>query len=291
MAEEFDGDWLELREPFDAAARDEGLARLLASRLPKQRPHLLDLGAGTGSLTRWLGHYIRRPHGWTLADSDPELMERAFDDTADAAEEMGWRATFPSKRTLLVHTPHGAWRIEGVLTDLGRAPAGLPLANVHAVTCSALCDLVSAAWVERIAAALAARRLPFYAALNVSGRERWVPPHPGDALVARGFGRDQRRDKGFGGPALGTAAPGAIAAAFSARGYAVHRAASPWVIHRREGEMAGELAMGHAAAAALHERRERRKVLDWQEDRLDQAADGRLAVTVPHEDVLCLPPG
>ena len=39
-----------------------------------------------------------------------------------------------------------------------------------------------------------------------------------------------------------------------------------------------------------HERREQRKVLDWREDRLDQAADGRLAVTVPHEDVLCLPP-
>ena len=291
MSEGFDGDWLELREPHDAAARDEGLARLLAQRLPAQRPHLLDLGAGTGSLTRWLGHYIRRPHAWTLADSDPVLMERAFDDTADAAEAMGWRATFPSKKTLLVHTPHGAWRIEGVLTDLARAPAGLPLANVHAVTCSALCDLVSAGWVERLAAALAARRLPFYAALNVSGRERWVPPHPGDAIVARGFGRDQRRDKGFGGPALGAAAPAAIAVAFASQGYAVHRAPSPWVIHRREGEMAGELALGHARAAAQHERRDGRKILDWQEDRLDQAAEGRLAVTVPHEDVLCLPPG
>lgn len=290
MAEGFDGDWLELREPFDAAARDEGLARLLAQHLPAQRPHLLDLGAGTGSLTRWLGHYIRRPHGWTLADADPALMERAFDETADAAGAMGWRATFPSKRTLLVHTPHGAWRIEGVLTDLARAPDGLPLAAVHAVTCSALCDLVSEAWVGRLAAALAARRLPFYAALNVSGRERFIPPHPHDALVARGFGRDQRRDKGFGGPALGAAAPAAIAAAFAAQGYAVHRAPSPWVIHRRAGEMAGELALGHARAAALHERRERARILDWQEDRLDQAAALRLAVTVPHEDVLCLPP-
>jgi hypothetical protein len=165
------------------------------------------------------------------------------------------------------------------------------LASVHAVTCSALCDLVSAGWVERLAAALAARRLPFYAALNVSGRERWVPPHPGDAIVARGFGRDQRRDKGFGGPALGAAAPAAIAGAFAAHGYQVHRAPSPWLIHRRAGEMAGELALGHAAAALAHERRERRRILAWQEDRLDQAAEGRLAVTVPHEDVLCLPPG
>lgn len=290
MAESFDADWLALREAFDAEARDEGLARLLASRLPAQRPHLLDLGAGTGSLTRWLGHYIRRPHSWTLADADPVLMERAFDDTADAAEAIGWRATFPGKETLLVHTPHGAWRIEGVLTDLASAPAGLPLGAVHAVTCSALCDIVSGGWLERLAAALAARRLPFYAALNVSGRERFTPPHPADALVARGFARDQRREKGFGGIALGAAAPAAIAATFAAHGYAVHRAPSPWVIHRRDGEMAGMLADGHAEAALRHERREWRKIEDWREARIAQAEQQRLAAHVAHEDVLCLPP-
>jgi hypothetical protein len=47
MAESFDGDWLDLREPFDAAARDPGLATRLAAALPA-RPRILDLGAGTG---------------------------------------------------------------------------------------------------------------------------------------------------------------------------------------------------------------------------------------------------
>jgi hypothetical protein len=48
MAESFDGDWLDLREPHDAAARDSALAEMLAASLPA-RPRLLDLAAGTGS--------------------------------------------------------------------------------------------------------------------------------------------------------------------------------------------------------------------------------------------------
>ena len=36
-----------------------------------------------------------------------------------------------------------------MLTNLADAPDGLPLENVDAVTCSALCDLVSEAWLTR----------------------------------------------------------------------------------------------------------------------------------------------
>lgn len=289
MAESFSGDWLDLREGFDAAARAPELAEALAAHLTAPRPHLLDLGAGTGSLTRWLAHFIRRPQSWTLADADPALMARAFDTMGDAAEAMGWAATWPGKKALLVHAPTGAWRIEGILVDLAQAPAGLPLDKADAVTCTALCDLVSEGWVEALADALSRRRLPFYSALNVAGRDRFLPPHPGDAWVARGFARDQGRDKGFGGRALGAAAPAAIARAFAARGYRVLRAPSPWRIPRREGEMAGELAQGHAEAALRHAGRDAPRVLAWREARLGQAAEGRLSVTVPHEDLLCLP--
>jgi SAM-dependent methyltransferase len=288
MPESFDGDWLSLREPFDAGARDPGLAERLAAALPA-RPTLLDLGSGTGSLTRWLGHFVGRPQAWILADADAELMARAFGETEEAALGIGWRATWPGKRTLLVHSPRGAWRIEGVVTDLAEAPQGLPLAKVDAVVCSALCDLVSEDWLVRVAAACAAKRLPFYAALNVTGRERFSPPWPGDALVARGFGRDQRRAKGFGGVALGAEAPAAIAQAFAAHGYEVHSAPSPWRIPRQAREMAAELAAGHAAAALAHERREAWRIEAWREARLAQAEAGRLSVTVPHRDVLCLP--
>jgi SAM-dependent methyltransferase len=289
MSEDFDGDWLDLREPYDAAARDAGLAETLSRALPA-RPRILDLGAGTGALLRWLGHWIGRAQAWTLVDADEALIARAFETIADRAESVGWRVTWPGRKTLLVHSPAGAWRVEGLLADLGEAPDNLPLGQADAVVSSALCDLVSASWVERMADACAARRLLFYAALNVTGRDRLHPPHAADALVARGFRRDQARDKGFGGAALGPAAPSALRAAFEARGYAVHMAPSDWTIDRRDRAMAGELALGRARAAMAHERRAARRIAQWLAARSAQADEGRLAVRIGHRDVLALPP-
>lgn len=289
MTEQFEGDWLDLREPFDAAARDIRLPILLADQLPA-RPRILDLGAGTGSLLRWLGHFIGRAQAWTLVDADSALIDRAFGTIAERAVEQGWAATWPNRRTLLAHAPGGAWRVEGLVDDLREAPDNLPLDQMDAVVNTALCDLVSADWVFRIAAGCAEHALPFYAALNVTGRERFMPGHPTDALVARGFARDQLREKGFSGLALGAKAPAVIEAAFLAHGYTVHRAPSDWVIARRNPEMAAELADGHARAALAHERRGRTRIINWMVDRRAQAGLQRLSVRVGHQDVLCLPP-
>ena len=290
MTESFDGDWLDLREPFDAAARDPGLAVHLSRLLPA-RPRILDLGAGTGSLLRWLGHFIGRAQAWTLVDADPELIERAFDTIADRAEAAGWGVTFPGRRTLLVHSPKGAWRVEGLVADLAEAPDNLPLHAFDAVVNTALCDLVSREWIERMAAACAARGLPFYSALNVTGRERFSPSRRGDALVARGFARDQRRDKGFAGIALGPRAPAAIAEAFEAEGYDVMRAPSDWVIPRSASLMLTEMLQGHAAAASRWERRFDTEIGRWLLDRMAQARDLRLSARVGHADLLCLKRG
>ena len=289
MRESFEGDWLDLREEHDALARDPDLGAQLAAMLPA-RPRLLDLGSGTGSLIRWLGPIIDRAQAWTMVDADPELMARAFDTMADTAEVLGLSATFPGKKTLLVHTPGGAWRIEGLLADLADAPEGLPLDRVDAVVCSALCDLVSRGWVERIAEACAARSLPFYAALNVTGRDRFTPPHRGDAVVSRGFRRDQRRNKGFGGAALGPDAVAALAGAFAARGYTVLRAPSDWRIDRQDSAFAAEIVTGHAGAALPWERRHGKAILAWAEARRAQLLAGRLSVTIGHQDLLALPP-
>ena len=297
MSEAFDLDWLDLREPFDAAARSDELARRLLARLPA-RPRFLDLGAGTGSLLRFLAPRLGRAQVWTLVDADRELLEAAYDSIADRAESVGYKVAFPNRRTLLVHAPGGAWRVETLVADLAEAPRNLPLANADAVVCSALCDLVSRPWLERLAAAL---RVPFYAALCVTGRDRFIPPHPADPVVAAGFRRDQARDKGFGGMALGPRAPAAIAAAFGARGFEVASASSDWVVRGRGLEplpgmnqaasrFLSELAMGHAEAAQRQDRKAGPRIAAWLEDRLDQAAGRRLQARIGHRDVLALPP-
>ncbi len=288
MTEAFDGDWLELREPFDAAARNFALAERLAALLPA-RPRLMDLGAGTGSLFRWLAPLINRAQAWTLVDADSSLIERAFDTIADRADAIGLAVTMPNKKVMLVHAPGGAWRIEALIADLREAPANLPLVNADAVVNTALCDLVSEAWVRRMAAGIAARKIPFYAALNVTGREVFSPPHPADAIVARGFARDQARDKGFAGRALGKAAPAAIAAAFAGHGYSVETAPSDWRIPRQASLMASELAQGHAMAAWRVEKRGRARIEAWDEARQAEAEDGRLSARIGHRDVLAIP--
>ncbi|RAI57881.1 class I SAM-dependent methyltransferase [Roseicella frigidaeris] len=297
MAEEFALDWLDLREPFDAAARSETLAARLLALLPA-RPRFIDLGAGTGSLLRWLAPRLGRAQVWTLVDSSRDMAEAAFDTIADRADQIGFPVTAPNRRTLLVHAPGGAWRIETLITDLAEAPDNLPLANADAVVSSALCDLVSRPWLERMAAAL---RLPFYAALCVEGRERFAPPHPADAPVAAGFRRDQARDKGFGGAALGPRAPAAIAEIFAARGFTVERAPSDWEVRQRgpvlhpalranADALLSELVQGHAEAAARQDPRGLRRIQSWTAARLAQVEAGRLSARIAHHDLLALPP-
>ena len=285
MTESFDADWLELREPHDARARSIALALRLSAALPA-RPRLLDLGAGTGSLFRWLAPILNRPQAWTLVDADVTLIEFAFDTIADRAVSVGFEVSAPNKRTLLVHTPSGAWRVEGLVRDLYDAPDGLPLDKADAVVCTALCDIVSRPWVENMAAGL---NLPFYSALNVVGDARFLPPHPSDGIIARGFRRDQRRDKGFGGPSLGPDATRAMAAAFRAEGFEVATAPSPWRIGAAETRMLTEFASGHASAALRHTPRGRAAVQAWATARTAQARRGRLRALVGHADLLALP--
>ncbi|MBB5693672.1 methyltransferase domain-containing protein [Muricoccus pecuniae] len=285
MTESFDADWLELREPFDARARSPMLAQALSAALPA-RPRLLDLGAGTGSLFRWLAPILNRPQAWTLVDADVTLIEFAFDTIAMRAAAVGLEVSAPNKRTLLVHTPAGAWRVEGLVMDLADAPRGLPLGRADGVVCSALLDLVSRRWVSRMAAGL---RLPFLAALNVEGDARFLPPHPADGIVARGFRRDQIRDKGFEGPALGGAATRVAAAAFRANGFSVTTAPSPWRIGTGETRMLSELARGHAAAAAGQMPRSAAAITAWLTAREARARRGALRAMVGHGDLLALP--
>ncbi len=116
VTEHFDADWLTLREPFDHAARSVALARRLADRLPA-RPRLLDLGAGTGSLFRFLAPIIGRGQDWILMDADAALLEDAFGRTAAWARRHGFAATAPND-ALLVSTPRGLWRMQAVRRDL-----------------------------------------------------------------------------------------------------------------------------------------------------------------------------
>jgi SAM-dependent methyltransferase len=278
VIEAFDADWLTLREPFDQAARSAALARRLSERLP-QRPRIVDLGAGTGSMFRFLAPIIGRRQDWLLIDADAALLDEAFGRVSAWARRRGYPATSAGEE-LLVSTPAGLWRIEVRTADMAHADdSGGSLLHgwtCDAVVCSALLDLVSASWLERLFDRV---RVAFFATLSVDGRDTWLPRDASDARVRAGFRRDQFRDKGF-GYALGPTAPAFALRALAERGYVTASAPSDWHVSRTALRMQRALIDGRGAGD-----------LRWQEMRLRQALRGRLAITIGHRDILGLPPG
>ena len=120
---------------------------------------------------------------------------------------------------------------------------------VDLVTTSALLDLVSESWLERLAVEIAARAIPLYAALSYDGRIALTPADPLDAAVVAAVNAHQRTDKGF-GPALGPQAAGFAIARFEALGYSVVHGASDWSYRpgrpRHPDRNAGRLGSGRA---------------------------------------------
>lgn len=279
----FDAGWLALREPFDAASRSLELAARISAALPA-RPRITDLGAGTGALLRWLAPLIGRAQAWTLVDDDPELLDEAFAACAGWAEARGYPVTWPGD-AMLIHAPGGAWRVEAIAADIAAAPEIALRPHADLVACSALLDLVSAPWLERLAGGL---RVPFYAALSVDGRDVWLPRHPADALIAAGFRRDQARDKGF-GPALGRRAPAAAQRILAAHRFELRGAVTDWRISGASLAMLRAMVEGTAAAASAAMPARRETVAGWMEARLRQAMAGRLAIRIGHRDILALP--
>lgn len=272
----FSADWLRQREPFDRAARDEAARGLhLAARLRAMAPaagtpwRVIDLGCGTGANQRWLAPRLGGAQQWLVVDHDAALLRRWPSGLCGP----GFEVSIVSRQM-----------------DLARHLATLPWHAAHLVTASALLDLVSADWLQRLVSHAAAARAAMLFTLNVDGRHDWEPGDPLDSTVGRLFAQHQRRDKGF-GPALGAAAVSALRRALQRSGYRVFSAASDWRIHSLESAPAG--ALQHAlidgiAQAACEQAPASLAALEaWRQRRHAQAASGSLRVG--HVDLLALP--
>jgi len=287
VSESFGLDWLRLREPYDLRARSRSLSRqfgkMVHARAGGDTAGIVDLGAGSGANFRALAPLIPGDQDWRLVDRDSALLAHQSAEIAQWARGQGWRVTHGSG-VVTVATGTAQWRAHSVELDLARDLEALPLAD--GVTCAALLDLVSAAWLEELAERVTAARMPFLAALTVDGRRAWAPAHEDDLAITTAFQRHQRRDKGF-GSALGSDAPAAIARAFEARGYRVSDAAGDWRLGPDDEPMIASLIDGMAAAAS--EIDPAGPAESWRLASHAALADRELRLTVGHVDILAEP--
>ena len=257
----FSAEWLALREPFDRQARHAGvLQRAVAALSGRPAVTIVDLACGTGSTLRALGPHLPVHQTWRLFDNDLSLLARV----PPAAN---------------VHV-----RPLDLVTDLEAALDG----PVDLVTTSALLDLVSADWLERLVAEVATRRLPLYASLSYDGRVELAPADPRDAAVIAAVNAHQRRDKGF-GPALGPMAAQTAADHLEELGYAVELEDADWVMRETDQAMQEALLAGWAIAASETGEMPAEAVAEWLLSRRAALTAKRSRIRVGHLDLLAAP--
>lgn len=264
----FSADWLALRESYDARARNPAvLDAVVASlnRYPLVR--ISDLACGTGSTLRALAPRLPVQQNWRLVDNDLGLLARA---TA-----MARPATVSVAATTL---------------DLNRDLEAALDGPVDLVTASAFLDLVSVAWLERLAVEIAARSIPIYAALSYDGRIKINPVDSLDDAIVAAVNAHQRSDKGF-GPALGPAAASFAIVRFEKLGYSVVHGQSDWVIGPDDGDMQIEILAGWASAASELGDLPLADTVEWLTRRRDTVNAGRSSIRVGHVDIFAKPIG
>lgn len=263
---EFSPAWLALREPADAEARAAELLEPLRERLDgATRPVIRDLGAGSGSMGRWLAPRLGGPQHWVMHDRDPALL-------ALAAAGM---ARFPM---VTAETRQG---------DVAGLTAA-DLAGASLVTASALLDLLTAEEVDGLAAACAGAGCPALFTLSVAGRVELSPADPLDAEIQTAFNDHQRRVHGD-RALLGPDAPRVAAEAFARHGATVLERPSPWRLGPEQAGLAAEWLRGWVAAAVEQEPALGEPADGYLHRRLNAVAAGDLRAVVDHRDLLALP--
>ncbi|MGF1562519.1 MAG: class I SAM-dependent methyltransferase [Geminicoccaceae bacterium] len=283
----FDPHWLDLRARFDDQARDRDVLQRFISVLPSH-PRLIDLGCGNGANLRHLSPALGARQSWVLVDHDRALLAdvpRASPAWVGAAGGALQRHADGFTIDLISR----AVDVRLVQADLAADLEHLAVEDCDGVVATALLDLTSAAWLDRLAALLVSHARPSLWTLTYDGRMAFTPAHAADAVIVEAFNADQRRDKGF-GPALGPVSAPYLAGRLGDAGFALQKATSDWQIPAHDSAMLSAMVDGIAAAARMAAADQRAAIDAWQARRTQEIAANGLRMRIGHLDLLALPP-
>lgn len=282
---EFKADWLALREPADATARSGALTAEVAERLAAMPGEyaILDLATGTGANVRYLAERLPSPQHWRLADRDQQLLAQVLPRLSAWATSRG-AILSGNPSGVSISGPTLACRIDARRVDLARLAGDELFSGSALVTASALLDLVSARWLDDLAARCRRAGAIVLFALTYDGRWSCTPADPEDAVVHRLVNRHQHSVKGF-GRALGPEANDYAERAFEAVGYEVRTMSTDWHVSPQQGALQRALIDGWASAASEMDPDSAHAITAWKVRRLARVAEGGSQIVVGHVDL------
>lgn len=264
---EFSADWLALREPYDHSARSRTVLDAVAAYFKGyDAVSAVDLATGTGSTLRAVAERLPQRQNWRLVDNNLSLLARA-------------ESSLKPKRN-----------VRAMPLDLARDLEEALDGPVDLITTSALLDLVSQEWLERLVVEVAARNLPIYAALSYDGRIAFDSTDPLDADIIAAVNAHQRTDKGF-GPALGPDAGEIAIARFNALGWTVAQGTSDWVFGPKDDRVQLETLAAWALSASETGLVTSEATAEWLSRRSKLVAARKSSISVGHVDFFAHPTG
>lgn len=291
----FSADWLALREPADTDARDRSpvgawagdWAARHAAAQDRGPLRVVDLGSGSGANLRYLAPRLGPAQAWRLVENDPALLGHAPQALRDWAGTHGWAVAGDGDR-LQIDSPAFAATISAQPLDLAAQLERLALHDTDLVTASALLDLVSPAWIDRLVDGCAGAGCAVLFALSYDGRAAWRPGLEGDAQITALLNRHQRGDKGF-GPAAGPQAAAHARERLQHAGYVVRQGYSDWRLRPAAAPLQAALAQGWAEAALEMAPASAARIDAWVAQRLALIGRAACELTVGHIDIFAVP--
>lgn len=252
-------EWLAIRETMDGRFRSSQLADEFIEHASRTRL-IIDLGCGTGTNYRYLTRNDGSDTPWLGVDSDGDVLKIA------ARELAGTPVRFE-------------------LADLASDLSLISTSEDISITASAFLDLASEEWISRFANVVAGK--PLLISMTASGPPAWDPVDDMDEAIEACLQNHRKADHGF-GPSAGFSADRLLADELNARNCSVSLEASDWSVYHQDREVMATLIDGvrHRTLLDLpHAQVER-----WAATRRQQIQAGVLNLTLPHLDLLSLPP-
>jgi hypothetical protein len=268
----FTAAWLERRAAVDDRSRSPRIAALIAAWAQGQDTGvgaplaIVDLGAGSGNNMVALAPRLRPGQRWLLVDDDEALLALARE---RAAILEGHQVT-----------------IETSMADLNKTDLVRLTQGARLVAASALFDLVSETWCQRLIGAVSAPGRALLALLTYDGRIAFSPAAEDDDLVRSLVNRHQRTNKVF-GPALGPDAVACLGRLARQSGARVIVDRSDWVLGPGDGDLVQDLLAGWAEAALELSPNHGDRIRRWC-DRRQGGLSAPFRITVGHQDLLAL---
>ena len=264
-------DWLDLRVPFDDAARQHSLSLLnqvasaLRSRTPggPQPVTIIDIGAGTGNSAHWFRQHLPdrlpgQPLRWVLVDTDQAALDTAV-------------ATLPGVETVTANIS----QLPSIANDqLASAPDRL------LVTGSAVLDVLTTRDLQAIIDTLAQHGGLGLFLLSITGQWQLTPADCDDEKINDAFCGHQRRDG-----KLGPIAPETLYQLAVEAEAEVTTAPATWQLTApQDHDFIARFLTERTAAAVEYQPQLHTIATRWLHRRLQHCAEG-LTVEVDHLDV------